>query len=216
MSPVTSAPATISAAPMIRITSIPPGEAPEQVRRAWIGLELPLAGPVGGPRTVHSSGVVSGPRGFFGILLGLLSGRVKETDGWVVKVKPAMAVLAAHAPEAEAWWRQNVPRMYEGERSFVFAASCAQLVGGPSIAQREEPRAGINAAMPTRKLVTWTLVALIVDVAVPLAWKHGVVSAASPRLWILWIISLALTPVLGLFLLARLRANRQRELDRQM
>jgi hypothetical protein len=201
--------------PMIHIVSTPPGEAPEQVRRAWIGLELPLAGPLAGTRSVHSSGVVSGPRGFLGVLLGLLTGRVKETQGWVVKVRPAMAVLAARAPEAEAWWRQNVPRMFDGDRSFVFAASCAQLVGGAPEAEREKT-GRISAASSTGKLVAWTLIALAVDVAVPLAWKSGVISGLSPRLWLVWILALCLTPFLGLLLIARLRAIKQREIDRQL
>src|SRR5262245_29015032 len=35
--------ATPAGAGRVRVTAVPPGEAPEDVRRAWVGLELPLA-----------------------------------------------------------------------------------------------------------------------------------------------------------------------------
>jgi hypothetical protein len=44
----------------IRIIATPSGEASEEVRRAWIGLELPLAAGETGPRTVSIGGVLTG------------------------------------------------------------------------------------------------------------------------------------------------------------
>ncbi len=47
----------------IRIVACPPGEAPQAVREAWIGLELPLPpGRLGHRRGWLTTGVVSGPR----------------------------------------------------------------------------------------------------------------------------------------------------------
>jgi len=47
----------------IRIVAFPPGEAPQAVREAWIGLELPLPpGRLGHRRGWLTTGVVSGPR----------------------------------------------------------------------------------------------------------------------------------------------------------
>jgi len=49
-----------SAPPSIQIVGIPPGEAPEEIRRCWVGLTLPLA--MAGPQSRLGSGVLSGPR----------------------------------------------------------------------------------------------------------------------------------------------------------
>lgn len=46
----------------IRITDIPGGEAPLEIRRAWVGLVLPLAPGEDGPRTPRTAGVLSGPK----------------------------------------------------------------------------------------------------------------------------------------------------------
>jgi hypothetical protein len=197
----------------VRITSIPPGEAPEEVRRAWIGLELPLVNASGGPLTVHAAGVLTGPRGFFGRLFGLASGSVNETSGFVVKVKDAMELLAAKDPAAFEWWRANVPRMFVGNRLFVFAASCGEMVGG------EAPAGAVATSPPSRpSLARMTILFVLLlaqDIAIPLGWKYGYFSQNNPRLWVLLAIGILLTLVVGAFILARLRANREAEMERQ-
>ncbi|HEY7315037.1 MAG TPA: hypothetical protein VH643_37170 [Gemmataceae bacterium] len=45
----------------VRIIATPPGEAPEEIRQAWLGLELPLAAGETGPHNVPTGGVLSGP-----------------------------------------------------------------------------------------------------------------------------------------------------------
>jgi hypothetical protein len=66
----------------IRITSIPPGEAPAEVRAAWIGLELPLKHKK--PRRYLGSGVLSGPRSGVQTLIHMLTFRLKVHVGFVV------------------------------------------------------------------------------------------------------------------------------------
>jgi hypothetical protein len=53
---------------IVRITSVPPGEAPPWVREKWVGLELPTIAP---PRArVYSTvGTVSGPSSCLGLLV---------------------------------------------------------------------------------------------------------------------------------------------------
>src|SRR5947199_83534 len=67
----------------IRIIDVPPGEAPEWVRRAWVGLVLPLAPGEYGPRVLAAAGVLTGPRGCAAALAQLLMGRVKWRTGCV-------------------------------------------------------------------------------------------------------------------------------------
>ena len=73
---------------VVRIISIPDGEALEWVRVKWIGLEFPLLG------EAETS---------FGILTD------NQTDGeyWVVNSDDALSVLNAHSPEARKWWLNN-------------------------------------------------------------------------------------------------------------
>src|SRR5580698_1418153 len=98
----------------IRITKTPPGEAPEAIRSAWVGLLLPLA--VSGPRTVPAVGVLSRPKTFFGWLLARLFGRIKLKRGYLVESHRAIELLAAQKPEAAKWWRENTPRYLQPGR----------------------------------------------------------------------------------------------------
>src|SRR5579871_3824738 len=74
----------------IRIIAIPPGEAPEEVRRAWVGLVLPLAKRARGPLLARGFGVLTGQR--------------ELTHGYAVRSRQAVEILSRHAPEAAEWW----------------------------------------------------------------------------------------------------------------
>jgi hypothetical protein len=87
----------------IRITDVPPGEAPEWVRRAWVGVVLPLAPGEDGPRAVSTGGVLTGPRGCATALFHLLLGRTKRRMGYVTDAEVAVWLLAERDPEAAAW-----------------------------------------------------------------------------------------------------------------
>ena len=91
----------------IRIIGTPPGEAPEEVRREWVGLELPLAAGETGARVVPSAGVLSGPRSFLAALGRMLRGRFTRRRGYAVEVAAAVAALEHVHPDAAAWWRSN-------------------------------------------------------------------------------------------------------------
>src|SRR4051812_44441611 len=90
----------------VRITDVPPGEAPEHIRRAWVGLVLPLAPGETGPRSARTAGVLTGPRGFFMTLAHLLLGRLRRARGYVVEGRVAVWLLGEKDPEAAAWWRE--------------------------------------------------------------------------------------------------------------
>jgi hypothetical protein len=113
----------------IRIIATPPGEAPEEVRRAWIGLDLPLAAGETGPRTVPVGGVLTGPRTFLGKLFKLLAGRRQYSYGYVIDAPQALVLLAEKAPWAAQWWRECAPHCWQPGSKFVFAAEACAAVG---------------------------------------------------------------------------------------
>jgi hypothetical protein len=113
----------------VRIVDVPPGEAPEEVRRAWVGLELPLVAGETGPRPVRGVGVLSGPRTFFGQLLALLTGRSCQAYGYVIDAHQALVLLAEKAPWAAQWWRESAPHAVEPGRRFIFAAEVCERAG---------------------------------------------------------------------------------------
>jgi hypothetical protein len=116
----------------IRIIETPPGEAPEEVRQEWVGLDLPLAAGESGPRMVSGGGVLSGPRSFLGILLGLLTGRMQPAYGYIIDAPQALVLLAEKSPWAAQWWRECAPHCWELHYRFIFPAEVCTEVAGPA------------------------------------------------------------------------------------
>lgn len=106
----------------IRIVAVPPGEAPEEVRRAWVGVRIPLPLFHRHPREWRSSGVLTGPKGLVARVSALLSGRLERHRGYAVAAVAAMAALETRDPAAARWWRENVPHAIRPGKAFVFAA----------------------------------------------------------------------------------------------
>jgi hypothetical protein len=100
----------------LRILRLPPGEAPEEIRRAWVGMELPLRRGETEPRTLQSVGVVSqqGP---------------EVTTGYTVDGRRAVAALASQVPEAAAWWRENAPHVVVSGYRLFFPLEVCERVG---------------------------------------------------------------------------------------
>ena len=93
----------------LRITSVPPGEAPLWVREKWVGLSLPLAQRKARALSLFTSGVLSGPRGFFSSIGALLAGKLERRSGFLVETQAAIAVLGNSS------WRLPIGR--NGTRS---------------------------------------------------------------------------------------------------
>lgn len=111
----------------IRITSIPPGEAPEQIRSAWVGLILPIAIETRLP--IETVGVLSKPKTRFGLFIARLLGKSKRETGYLVDASKAIEILATHAPQAAEWWRRHAPRAVAPGEYFLFAAgACAEVI----------------------------------------------------------------------------------------
>jgi hypothetical protein len=99
----------------IRIVSTPPGEAPEAVRGAWVGLELPLAAGETGPRPLQQIEVVSLQTTGLGM-------------GYLVDGRAAVALLAAQHPEAAAWWHENCAAALAARAHMAFPPEVCERV----------------------------------------------------------------------------------------
>lgn len=110
----------------IRIISTPPGEAPEQVRSAWVGLTLPTA--IRTPSPIEAVGVMSKPKTRFGLFVARFLGKTHRETGYIVDAHKAVELLSTHAPEAARWWRQHAPRAVAPGELFIFVAEACQEV----------------------------------------------------------------------------------------
>ena len=119
----------------IKIISTPPGEAPQEIRDAWIGLVLPLAVP-SARRAVVTWGVVTGPKTHWKrqwcLMLGkgrrLLLGKAQDKIGYVVNANAAVMLLERVNPIAAGWWKQNAAHMLLPGHIFMFAVEACEEV----------------------------------------------------------------------------------------
>ncbi|HQR09124.1 MAG TPA: hypothetical protein PLN21_20045 [Gemmatales bacterium] len=94
----------------MKIIARPPGDAPEWVRDAWIGLVLPMA---------------------VELLPEAASTKAKsqEVIRFAVYAHEAMAILAAAQPKAAEWWKQKFPAAFTSKTLiFDFAREVCELV----------------------------------------------------------------------------------------
>lgn len=114
----------------IRVVNAPAGEAPLEIREAWIGLVLPLSSRSPEPVNTFGGGVLSGPHTFLAILFQLLTGKLQRCVGYKVQSRVALTLLETHSPEAANWWRQNAPRFFKPGRYFLFSSESCERVAG--------------------------------------------------------------------------------------
>jgi hypothetical protein len=76
----------------VKIIAVPPGQAPDWVRKEWIGLVLPVAENV--------------PSDTFA--MGVLGGKVENPDGFPVETVAAIKALDDKSPRAAQWWKDHV------------------------------------------------------------------------------------------------------------
>lgn len=112
----------------LRIDAVPPGEAPLWVREQWVGLTLPLAQRGRAPMHHLTSGVVSGPKDFGTFLLAMATGKLRRETGYRVVAHVAVDELAAHSPDASAWWREHASHQLRPGRFFVFHESVGEAI----------------------------------------------------------------------------------------
>jgi hypothetical protein len=99
----------------LRILQTPPGDAPEKVRRAWIGVELPLNRWQNTPRLKETVGV--------------LSDRVEGyAMGFTVAGRKAVNALATQSPDAASWWQENAPHVLANSYQLFFPLEVCERV----------------------------------------------------------------------------------------
>ena len=114
----------------IRIIDIPAGEAPEKIRKAWVGLVLPLVeGKCGKRNRWISFGVLSVPRSLLGQLWGVIRHKHNIRDGYMVDARTAVEILENENQTAARWWHENTPHMFKANMKFIFEAEvCEELL----------------------------------------------------------------------------------------
>jgi hypothetical protein len=130
----------------IRIVDTPPGEAPVEIRDAWIGILLPLVSGEGGPKVVLASGVLSGPQNVLSTLWCLITGQIKRVTAYRVRARVAFDLLERHAPHAAAWWRSHAPHLYDDDRMLGFHSHVCEMV--------DDDGRTIGGALPNQPLHT--------------------------------------------------------------
>lgn len=102
-----------------RVVRIPPGEAPEWVRRAWVGLVLPADGPFRSGVILPKRGAVTGK---------YERGTVSAT--FSVMYRTALPILRAVDPEAANWWENFSHRGFRDDPSalLIFSPEACEWV----------------------------------------------------------------------------------------
>jgi hypothetical protein len=100
----------------VRVVSTPPGEAPEEIRRAWVGVKLPLRRWETKPDLHLTEGV-------------LYRQTSTMTSGYAVNGRAAVEALASHSPEAAAWWRTHAPHVVARGYRLWFPLDVCERVG---------------------------------------------------------------------------------------
>lgn len=113
----------------IRIIQRPEGEAPEWVRDAWIGLELPLLHPE--PITTPGVGVLSGPKTWLGWMIRRFTGRFERFTGYLVDANDAVLRLEKRNPTAAIWWRTHAGALVAPGGEFIFDTAACEVVTRP-------------------------------------------------------------------------------------
>lgn len=103
---------------LIKIVSIPDGEAPEWVRAAWKGLTL---------KALSEFGFIRGE--------GAVTGTSSMEDGYIVPQDSVLKTLARANPKAARWWYDK--GFPQTGRYFIFSTRQADAVSGMHrVAQR--------------------------------------------------------------------------------
>jgi hypothetical protein len=108
----------------VRIVKRPAGEAPENIRDAWIGLLLPVDPHYPHLITCQVGGVLSIQKPF-------LADQSEEVDspsvrGYLVDALAAINLLEESSPSAAAWWRVNTPFLLQPGQVLHFDEECCE------------------------------------------------------------------------------------------
>lgn len=134
----------------LKITSVPPGEAPDWVRQHWVGLALPLPDGCEAPVTLPTFGVLSAPKTRIGQSLARFFGRARTETGYLVESLPAFDLLAQSSREAADWWRAHTPELAQPGQYLLFQIGVGHVqpsdASEQSIQAESVPQASLTRA----------------------------------------------------------------------
>ena len=110
----------------IRIINTPPGEAPEYIRQAWIGITLPTHPKFEAPTSCQTFGVSSGPQHMWITRLLTMIRRGYQETGYVVDAQVAFNRLEKHSPEAAEWWNKHTPHLFQKGQLLMFRSEACE------------------------------------------------------------------------------------------
>jgi hypothetical protein len=112
----------------IEIIATPPGEAPEEFRRSWIGVLIPLPADAQTEQENTGYGVLTGPRSWFPALFPFLHKAKVRWRGYRVCGADAVAALAKRDQSAAEWWKSNAPHVLKKRWHLLFPADVCRIV----------------------------------------------------------------------------------------
>jgi hypothetical protein len=113
----------------IKIISTPPGEAPRQVREAWVGLVLPLEeGLFSQPGVYKTVGPLSEFKSKIASVVPRDALQVGSTEGFIVQAVKAFEILAESSPDAARWWKKHTPQLFQPDRWLCFHTEVCEEV----------------------------------------------------------------------------------------
>lgn len=112
----------------IEIIATPPGEAPEEIRKRWIGVVIPLPANAQTEQEQTGYGVLTGPRSWFLALLPFLHKTKVTWKGYGVSGLNAVEALAKKDESAAEWWRKNTPHLMRRHWQLFFPADVCRTV----------------------------------------------------------------------------------------
>ncbi len=99
--------------PRIRIIAIPPDQAPEDIRKGWIGCEFSAESP---------------DEPFPGARCGIREGSPQNVRGYIVNATTAFDELRRHSKHSYDWWEINGFVMFFAGKSLVFPEDVCQVI----------------------------------------------------------------------------------------
>ena len=113
----------------IHVIAVPRGDAPDEIRQAWVGLTLPLAEGETGSRAFSSDRLCTSLRSRLWYLWLVLTWR-KPPDFrvYIVDHNVAFETLSRASPFALNWWRENRPYLFEQKLKVAFYVEECELI----------------------------------------------------------------------------------------
>lgn len=113
-------------ATVVEVVSPPAGEAPLEVRKAWVGLRIPLAKGETGVRVAAARRMLADQQSLQRMIRRFLLGPYGIY--YSVETQTAFALLRNWSPASYAWWCENTPALFEPGRKFGFHSESCRIV----------------------------------------------------------------------------------------